>query len=147
MKKHVCQVCGYINLADDLPENCPVCHAPKEQFKEMEGAIQMPEDPAELTDLEKKHIPLIFANRACGLIDGCLDLHVKMGEIVHPMLPEHYMTSIDFYLDKQFLSRVILTPEKLNPAAGLHLKADSGSITVISHCNVHGSYIAEKDIE
>ena len=29
---HICQVCGYIT-EKDIPENCPVCGAPKEKFK------------------------------------------------------------------------------------------------------------------
>lgn len=143
MKKSVCQVCGYVNLSEEVPDNCPVCHAPKEKFAEKEDAIKLPEDPANLSELEQKHIPLINVVKACNLLEGCTDLHAKMGAIVHPMLAEHYITSIDFYLDNQFLSRVVLTPEKLNPAVALHLKAESGKITVISHCNLHGSYMSE----
>ncbi len=142
MKKYVCQVSGYINLESEVPESCPVCHAPKEQFKETDDAIKLPENSEELTELEKKHIPQITVVKTCGLLDGCKDVHVRMGEIVHPMLPEHFIGSIDFYLDEKFLSRVILTPERLNPAAALHLKADTGKLTVISHCNIHGSWIA-----
>ena len=29
---HVCQVCGYV-FDGSLPDNCPVCHAPRERFK------------------------------------------------------------------------------------------------------------------
>jgi rubrerythrin len=31
----VCQVCGYI-FDDDLPDQCPVCRANKENFKKIE---------------------------------------------------------------------------------------------------------------
>ena len=37
MKKFVCQVCGYVHTGDEAPEQCPVCKAPKEKFKEVKG--------------------------------------------------------------------------------------------------------------
>ena len=34
MKKFVCTVCGYVYEGAEAPEQCPVCKAPKEKFKE-----------------------------------------------------------------------------------------------------------------
>ena len=34
MAKWVCSVCGYVHEGDEPPENCPVCKAPAEKFKE-----------------------------------------------------------------------------------------------------------------
>ena len=146
MKGFVCKICGYISINGSAPENCPVCHAPKTAFEEKEGAIKTPADEKNLTDLEKKHIPLITILKKCGLIPGCTDVHVKMGGIQHPMQQDHYIVHIDFYIDNEFISRVILTPDKLNPAAALHLKADSGKLTVIELCNLHGAWIKEEDL-
>ena len=146
MKGFVCSVCGFVSIDGLAPENCPVCGAPKTAFQERD-VINLPQDPKNLTELEKKHIPVIVVVKKCGLIpDGCMDVHAKTGEIVHPMLPEHFMMSFDFYLDKKYLSRIMFTPGSLNPAAGLHLKVKSGRITVISHCNIHGNYIQEAAI-
>jgi superoxide reductase len=69
-----------------------------------------------------------------------------MGQVQHPMLPEHYITDIDFYVDNEFISRVKLTPGKLNPAAALHMKAGGGKLTVIEHCNLHGAWISQADL-
>jgi len=33
---HVCQVCGYVT-DKKLPDKCPICGAPKERFKSIEG--------------------------------------------------------------------------------------------------------------
>ena len=33
---HVCQVCGYVT-DKKIPENCPICGAPKEKFKTIDG--------------------------------------------------------------------------------------------------------------
>ena len=147
MKGFVCKVCGFISIDGSAPEKCPVCGSPKTAFEEKEGAIKTPKDPNNLTELEKKHVPVVAIVKKCGLIpEGCQDVHVKTGEIQHPMLPEHYIMHIDFYIDKKFLSRVILTPEKLNPAAALHLKAQGGKLSVIESCNLHGCWIKEMNL-
>ena len=146
MKGFVCKVCKFISIDGKAPERCPVCGAPKTSFQE-EQAIKTPEGTSNLSDLEKKHIPVITIVKKCGLIpEGCQDVHVNMGQIQHPMLPEHYIVHIDFYLDKEFISRVVLTPDKLNPAAALHLKAKQGKLSVISLCNLHGAWISEENL-
>ena len=148
MEGYVCKVCKYISINGSAPDKCPVCGAPKSAFEEKEDAIKLAEDPNNLTELEKKHIPVIKAVKTCGLIsEGCQDVHVKMGEIQHPMQAKHYIVHIDFYIDKEFISRVILTPEKLNPAAALHLKAQSGKLSVIELCNIHGAWIKETGLQ
>lgn len=147
MKGFVCKVCGFISIDGSAPDKCPVCGAPKTAFQEKEDAIKEPQDVNNLSELEKKHIPVITLVKKCGLIpEGCQDVHVKMGEIQHPMQPEHYILHIDFYIDNEFISRVHLTPDKLNPAAALHLKATSGKLTVIEFCNLHGAWIKETDL-
>ena len=146
MKKFVCQHCGYVLLDDEVPESCPVCGFPQDQFKEKEDAIVLPENPEELTELEKKHIPQIVVFKKCGLIEGCVDVHVKMGEIIHPMLPEHFIMQINFYLDNKLVSNIKLTPENMQPAGCLHLKKDKGKLSVISHCNLHGNWMSETEL-
>jgi len=146
MKGNICKVCGFVALGD-APDNCPVCGAPKASFELKEDALKTPQDPANLEEAEKKHMPQITVVKQCGLIpDGCIDVHAKVGEIQHPMQQDHYIVDIDFYIDNEFIARTKLTPEKLNPCAALHLKQDSGKLQVISHCNLHGSWISETDI-
>ena len=36
---HVCQVCGYVT-EKRIPEKCPICGAPKEKFKTIEGGLR-----------------------------------------------------------------------------------------------------------
>ncbi|MFH1062217.1 MAG: desulfoferrodoxin family protein [Candidatus Omnitrophota bacterium] len=144
MKGMVCKVCGFISIDGAAPEKCPVCGALASAFVVKEDAIKTPANVNNLTDLEKKHIPLITVVKTCGLIaEGCQDVHVKMGAIQHPMLAEHYIVHIDFYINKKFISRVALTPESCNPAAALHLKIREGTLSVVSYCNLHGAWIQE----
>ena len=147
MKGFVCKVCGFISINGSAPDKCPVCSAPKTSFQEKLDAIKIPKDVNNLTELEKKHIPVITIVKKCGLIpEGCQDTHVKVGEILHPMQSEHYILHIDFYLDNEFISRVILTPDKLNPAAALHVKVPGGKLTVVEFCNLHGAWIKETNL-
>ncbi|MGM0442169.1 MAG: desulfoferrodoxin family protein [Elusimicrobiota bacterium] len=146
MSKYVCSMCGYVELKDGAPDTCPSCGAPKKAFEEQEDAVKVPEDSDNKSDLEKKHVPLILVNKSCSLIEGCVDVHVKMGDIIHPMESDHYINIIDFYLDEEFLSRVKLTPKNLQPAGCLHMDVDKGKLSVVEHCTVHGNWIAEKEI-
>ncbi|MCM8799427.1 MAG: desulfoferrodoxin [Candidatus Omnitrophica bacterium] len=146
MNLYVCGKCGYIAF-EVIPEACPVCGAKKEAFEQDNSAIKSPVDPNNLSELEKKHIPVIKIERKCGLIDsGCLDVNIKIGEIIHPMQSQHFIMYIDVYLDKNFISRYHLTAEKLNPALGIHLKVKEGKLLVLENCNLHGRWITEKDI-
>jgi superoxide reductase len=147
VRGYVCKVCKYIAIDGIAPDNCPVCTAPKTAFSEDENAINMPKDSQHLTELEKKHIPIIKIVKECGIIsDGCYDLHSHLGEIKHPMEKAHHIMHIDFYLDKVFMARTHLTPDKLNPAAGLHLKEAQGHVQVVALCNLHGAWFNEEGI-
>lgn len=146
MNLYICSRCGYIAF-DVLPNSCPVCGAKKEAFEQDNHAIKRPVDPKNLNELEKKHIPQITINHQCGLISsGCIDVNIKIGEITHPMEVKHYIMYIDIYLDKEFVARYHLTPEKLNPVLGIHLKVSSGRLTVLENCNLHGRWINEVEL-
>jgi superoxide reductase len=147
MKAIVCKMCGYISINGSAPEKCPACGAPKTAFQEKDDAIKDPQDAGNLTELEKKHIPIITVVKKCGLIpEGCQDAHVKIGQIQHPMQEDHSIQHIDFYIDREFVARVHLTPEKLNPAAALHLKTESGMLSAVELCNLHGAWINEQEL-
>ncbi|MBL7129944.1 MAG: hypothetical protein ISS45_00820 [Candidatus Omnitrophica bacterium] len=144
MKGIVCKVCSYISINGSAPEKCPVCGAPKTSFQEKQDAIKLPEDEQ---NLKEKHTPVIVLVKKCGLIgEGCVDVHVKVGNVEHPMLPEHHIIHIDFYIDNEFVSRIHLTPGKLHPAGALHFKATSGKLSVIELCNIHGAWIKEENL-
>lgn len=141
MKIYECRTCGHIEF-DTAPEKCLVCRSPKTVFAENAEAIQRPADPANLTDGDKKHLPVLKVTD-CGLLTGCKDVHAIVGDIEHVMQPKHYILYMDFYLDHRFISRVWLAPDVCKPAASLHLAATSGTVTVIESCNVHGNWMGE----
>ena len=104
MKGFKCKMCGFISINGSAPEKCPVCGAPKTAFEEKNDAIKLPADPNNLTELEKKHTPVINVLKKCGLIDECnRDAHIKIGEITHPMQADHSIVFIDMYIDNEFV--------------------------------------------
>lgn len=143
MKTFVCRVCGHAAF-EQAPVDCPVCKAPIENFDNNPKAIHMPEDPSNLSETEKKHIPMIVISKECRLIGGeCVDVHVKVGEIEHVMESEHSIAFIDFYINQRYQTRVQLRYKRLHPAATLHLRVDTGTLTVVANCNVHGNWMSE----
>ena len=147
MKVLECKVCGHIEFVE-APDVCLVCRSKKEAFVEAPDAIKRPANLAQLTEGDKKHIPQIVVVKECGLIPGgcCTDVHVKVGEIEHVMEEAHFIRCIDYYLDKNFISRVWLSPGACHPAAGLHLNASSGTLTALENCNVHGNWVSETQL-
>lgn len=146
MDTYICGKCGYAAFGQ-APDACPVCGAPKKAFELDNTAVKKPADPNNLTELEKKHIPAININKQCGLAaSGCIDAHIKIGEILHVMEAKHFIMYIDIYLDHSFIGRYHMTPENLNPILGIHLKATSGKLMALENCNLHGRWIIEEEI-
>ena len=143
MSTFECSVCGHIEFGA-APDACLVCRANKDAFSENPDAIKRPADPANLSEGDKKHIPVIKVDGDCKCsADGCTCVSATVGEIVHVMQEEHLIRYLDFYLDDAFISRVWLSADKTNPFAKLCLKATSGKVTVVENCNVHGSWATD----
>jgi desulfoferrodoxin-like iron-binding protein len=148
MKTYVCQICGHIAF-DQAPVDCPVCGMPIENFENIPGAIKKPLNPESISEEERKHIPMI---QISGMSNGpshqgCLDIHIKIGEDEHEMLSEHFISFIDLYLDKKYIMRTLLTPRRIRPAINLHLNIHTGRLAVISNCNIHGSWITKVTLD
>lgn len=147
MKALVCTVCGHVALNGVAPEKCPVCAVAKDKFVLKDDAIKTAADPANLSEGEQKHTPVLVVVQECGLIPvPCKDVHVKVGSILHPMTAEHGIRWVDFYVNKEFISRINFYSGEVNPAAALHIKAQSGTITAIEYCNLHGTWMSEAEL-
>lgn len=143
MKMFVCGTCGQIEF-NEAPEKCPVCGSPKTDYTEDSNALKQPADPKNLTEGDKKHIPILRIKKQCGLIPtGCIDVQIKVGEILHVMEAKHWIMYIDVYLDYTWIARYFMAPDKVNPAISVHLKSSTGKFTAIENCNVHGKWLGE----
>jgi superoxide reductase len=134
MATYECSVCGHVEF-DEVPELCLVCRSGKDAFKENAEAIKQPANPADLSEGDRKHIPIVS-------IDGGV-VQVTVGEIEHVMQDAHFIQYIDFYVNKTFVSRTWLAAESTKPYAAIKVAAESGTVQVVENCNVHGNWLTE----
>ncbi len=134
MKVLICGKCGHIEFGE-APQHCLVCYSVADQFTDNAAAIKRPEDPGELTEGDRKHIPVLTVENGA--------VTATVGEIEHVMQEAHFIRYLDYYLDHKFVSRVWLSPETCRPMATIQLAAESGTVQVIENCNVHGNWLAE----
>jgi desulfoferrodoxin-like iron-binding protein len=147
METFICKICSHIAF-DNAPVDCPVCNSPIENFDKNPEAINKPEDPDNLNETEKQHIPVVNVSGECALLpgSGCIDIGVTVGETEHVMESEHYITSLDFYVDKRYLARIHMTYKRLHPVVVICLNVEEGILTVVENCNVHGSWMTEVNL-
>lgn len=122
MKLYVCPICGNV-VEKIVDKGVPVvcCGKPMVELtaNTTDGALE-------------KHVPVLS-------IDGD-KLHVKVGEVSHPMTDEHLITTIIAVFNKQVL-RVDLTSAD-QPEAVFAIGDYKGTIEVYEYCNLHGLWKA-----
>ena len=138
-KALVCSVCGYIHLKETAPEKCPVCQANSKVFTLKDDALKTKDDVLTVGESYKKHLPSLSIN---NINENYQEIKVKIGELEHPMMPEHYITNIMFYADNEYVGGIALT-HNLKPEGSISLKSKGKKISVIEHCNIHGDWITE----
>lgn len=111
--------------------------------------LNRPENPAEMTELEKNHTPVIECPDTVKAGEP-FQLKIKVGEIPHVMDEGHFIQWVDVYFKENFFARVELTPKFTRPEVTLtlerHSKHASSTLRVIERCNLHGQWEATKEI-
>ena len=123
MKFYKCSVCGKIIAVVDAKPGIPTicCGRP------MEELIANTQDGA-----AEKHIPVFEVK------DGIVS--VKVGEVTHPMLDNHFIQwiAVETNLGNQ---RKVLKPSQA-PEAQFALLEGEEVLAVYEYCNLHGLYKA-----
>lgn len=105
-------------------------------------------DPRNVSDLEKKHVPLIRAPDVVGKGE-CFDLEVEVGMMMaHPSEHKHFVQFIDLYADETFLARADLTPARTCPRVRfcVALRHRVRQLRAYQTCNLHGTWVGRKAI-
>ncbi|MBF0320973.1 MAG: superoxide reductase [Nitrospirae bacterium] len=111
--------------------------------------MNKPADPANMTETEKKHMPVIECPDAVKAGEP-FKVHIKVGEIPHVMQEGHSVQWIDVYSGSNFQVRVDLTP--VFTAADVTVTLVKGgthrtsTLRVVERCNLHGQWEAVKQI-
>jgi desulfoferrodoxin-like iron-binding protein len=137
----VCEVCGHVEYGS-APAACPICHAPKEKFRQDDGLFTDAE--AKTKDGTVKHTPVITVLAQSTLVpeQPCRAVDVRVGKVLHPMEEAHHLRFIDCYVDHAFVSRATLGIGAI-PTTGFSAKAGAAKAQIVELCNLHGYWQAE----
>ena len=120
-KFYKCDKCGVFNVPEDAEVKVCGGEAPKElKAGSSDGA-------------KEKHVPVIEK-------DGN-KVTVKVGEVAHPMLPEHYIEMIELFTDKGKY-RKNLKPGQA-PEAVFVIDEEEVPVEAFEYCNLHGLFKKE----
>lgn len=111
--------------------------------------INLPKDPGNLTETEKKHMPVIDCPDKVTAGEP-FKVGIKVGEIPHVMEEGHHIQWLDVYFGKNFNERIELTPVFTRPEVTVtlvkHQKHKTSTLRVIERCNLHGQWEASKEV-
>ena len=85
----------------------------------------------------EKHIPIVN-------VEGNY-LNVVVGEVIHPMTPEHLITNIWVEFADGSMKKVSLT-ENDKPVAKFDIDGKKGKVIVYEYCNLHGLWQTEIEL-
>jgi superoxide reductase len=99
-------------------------------------------DPKNLTDLEKKHLPVITTPKTVKK-GQCFETVVEVGKLLqHPNEPAHHIEFIELYAGHTYIARIDLTACMTHPTIKVYLSLDHihDKLRVFAHCNLHGTW-------
>ncbi|MFA6533679.1 MAG: desulfoferrodoxin family protein [Patescibacteria group bacterium] len=106
--------------------------------------IKQPKDGSFLNDFEKKHIPEVKLPRTIRLGKE-IKIKVQVGEMVHPMIPEHYIIWVALYRGEELIQKNQLAPGNQPETVFLYQVTGGEELRCLAECNIHG--IWEKKFE
>ena len=106
-----------------------------ETYAEMDAMVEkMVELRANDTDgAKEKHVPQV-------VVDGST-VHVKVGEVAHPMTPEHLIAFIVLVTEKGYQIAPLTAQDA--PEATFALAAGDAPVKAYEYCNLHGLWVKE----
>ena len=122
VKFYICEHCGNIVAmvkASGVPVVC--CGQPMKELV-----------PGTTDAAAEKHVPAYS-------VEGNV-VKVKVGEVAHPMIPEHFIEWVSLQT-KQGNQRKVLVPESA-PEVSFLIDADDEVEAVYAYCNLHGLWKA-----
>lgn len=115
-------------------------------------AVYLPEDATEVVINGKPAQEL-----KAGSTDAALEKHVpavekdgdtlkvQVGEVKHPMLPEHFITNVWVEYPDGSVEKKTLKPGQ-EPVVEFDIAGVSGPVTVYEYCNLHGLWKKELNV-
>ena len=113
--------------------------------KDLFSQVNRPDDPDNMTDLDKKHLPVIDAPDKASAGET-IQVSVEVGKLLaHPNEPTHHIEFIDLYEDEVYLTRADFTGGKVNPQVTFEVMLKKGGrLRAFCSCNLHGVWEGDK---
>lgn len=124
-------------------KECPKCEG------DLFCGVNRAKDPKAMTDLEKKHTPVIEAPETVKKGE-CFCVTVEVGKfLAHPNERGHYIHFVELYADDTYLGRMDFTPKTTCPKVTVCVSLDHshGKLRAFEYCNLHGVWEGEKGIK
>ncbi|PLX82674.1 MAG: desulfoferrodoxin [Desulfuromonas sp.] len=104
-------------------------------------------DPQQKTALEMKHAPVISLPGRVKEGEP-FAVRVAVGEIVHPMIPAHYIAYLELLAGNEPAGRIAFRPGYSVPVAAFHLVLER-PVTLVAraYCNLHGLWESRREID
>ncbi len=106
-------------------------------------------DPANMTDMMRKHTPLIEVPDEVKAGEP-VAVFLKVGGIdgvEHPKLLGHWINWAELYAGERLLGRVGFAPAVSQPEATLHIILEEPTtLRVLAYCNLHGIWESTKSV-
>lgn len=107
-------------------------------------------DPKKLTEMEKKHTPVITAPSSAKAKEP-FTVSIKIGGIEgveHPNMLGHWINWVELYADERYLGRAEFAPTVTTPEATFHIILDGPTeLRAIEFCNLHGLWESKKKVD
>jgi superoxide reductase len=106
-------------------------------------------NPDKMTDLEKKHVPVIDAPDSVKAGE-CFCVTVEVGKLLaHPNERGHWIGFVELYADETFLGRADLTPVTTCPCVQFCVQLDHvhSKLRAFEFCNLHGVWEGDKELQ
>jgi superoxide reductase len=119
-----------------------------EEKPDLFAQVNQPKDWDDLTDLEKKHVPVITAPEKVKAGE-CFEVTVEVGKLLaHPNEIAHFIGFIELYAGHIHLARMDFTARTTCPVMKVcvALPKDLGPLRAFERCNLHGAWEASKPI-
>ncbi len=111
--------------------------------------INRPKDAENLSELEKKHVPVLDVPDKVKAGEP-FKVTISVGSIPHVMETGHHIQRIDLYSGENLLANVLLTPVFTRAVATITLVKGgahkSSTLRAVERCNLHGLWEARKEI-
>ncbi|MFW6154769.1 MAG: desulfoferrodoxin family protein [Planctomycetota bacterium] len=111
--------------------------------------VNEPVDPNNLSDLEKKHLPVIDAPDKVK-INEPFEVTIEVGRLLaHPNEHKHFIQFLDLYADDTYLGRADFTSVKSCPKTTFCISLDApyNELRAYEHCNLHGTWVYHKPVK